>query len=96
MKMVPAIEAEEVVEEEPEQVPEAPEACLLRDADVLEAWSRGETLIIDDEFQIEQGAVMDNGHVEGDLSLGTKARRLRRRVKRRVRRIQDHQKLATN
>ncbi|CAK9040656.1 unnamed protein product [Durusdinium trenchii] len=104
MKMVPAIEAE-VVEEEPEQVPEAPEACLLRDADVLEAWSRGEfatqlvkdldetgwlrTLIIDDEFQIEQGAVMDNGHVEGDLSLGTKARRLRRRVKRRVRRIQE-------
>eukprot|EP00435_Cladocopium_sp_Y103_P040393 s1277_g11.t1 len=78
MKMVPAIEAEEVVEE-PEQVSEPPEACLLRDADLLEAWSRGETLIIDDEFQIEQG----NGHVEGDLSLGTKARRLRRRVKRR-------------
>lgn len=85
MKMVPAIEAEEVVEEEPEQVPEPPEACLLRDADLLEAWSRGETLIIDDEFQIEQG----NGYVEGDLSLGTKARRLRRRVKRRVRRIQE-------
>lgn len=84
MKMVPAIEAEEVVEE-PEQVSEPPEACLLRDADLLEAWSRGETLIIDDEFQIEQG----NGHVEGDLSLGTKARRLRRRVKRRVRRIQE-------
>lgn len=82
--MVPAIEAEEVVEE-PEQVPEPPEACLLRDADLLEAWSRGETLIIDDEFQIEQG----NGHIEGDLSLGTKARRLRRRVKRRVRRIQE-------
>lgn len=83
-KMVPAIEAEEVVEE-PEQVPEPPEACLLRDADLLEAWSRGETLIIDDEFQIEQG----NGHIEGDLSLGTKARRLRRRVKRQVRRIQE-------
>lgn len=86
-RIVPAPEAKEAVQTQLLSHAAASEACLLRDAELLEAWSRGETLIIEDEVQIEQG----NGlaPTEGDLSLGTKARRLRKRVKRRVRRIEE-------